>query len=174
MNESIIIDIETLSTRTDSLVIEIGAIAFNRDTLSETASMLLTPSFFEQLAAGRHVCPQTIAFHRKKKTLPTTLGDMPLRESIFHLRKFIQHHQPQHVWIQGPDFDRPIIESLCQHVGEPLPWEYFRTRDTRTVWDVAFPGIKHDSRPHHAVPDCRATLKDLTAALSLLARTQAA
>jgi hypothetical protein len=174
LSHSIILDIETLSRRPDALVTEIGAIAFNRSDFVETSCLLLHPDFFGQLAIGRHVCPETIAFHRDNKTLPSPVGDMPLKDTVHHLRTFIRNHRPERVWIQGQDFDRPIIESLCRSVGEDLPWEYYRTADSRTAWNLAFPGQKHDKRPHHAVPDCRATLKDLARSLIHLNRRESA
>jgi hypothetical protein len=50
----------------------------------------------------------------------------------------------------------------------PLPWEFWKSRDARTAWDMAFPGQKHAPRPHRALADCHATLADLTAALRRL------
>lgn len=162
---SIILDLETASRRPDALITEIGAIAFNRSDFVETSCLLLHPGFFEQIQLGRHICPETIEFHKKHKTLPTQVGDMPVKDCVHFLSRFIREHAPERVWIQGPDFDRPIIESLCRSIGEDLPWDYWRTADSRTVWNLAFPGIKHDPRPHHAVPDCRATLNDLARSL---------
>ncbi len=171
---SIILDIETLSRRPNALITEIGAIAFNRADFVETSCLLLQPGFFEQLQLGRHICPETIQFHKQKKTLPSQLGDMPVKDAVHFLSRFIREHKPERVWIQGPDFDRPIIESFCREVGEDLPWDYWRTADSRTAWNLAFPGIKHDPRPHHSVPDCRATLKDLARSLIELNRRESA
>ena len=165
---SIIIDIETLSLRPNALITEIGVIAFDSSSFKESTSLYLTPSFFEQIKLGRHICPKTIEFHEKQDTLPSKLPNTQIKEALFHLRKFIQNHNPHHIWIQGPDFDRPIIENLCEQVGEPLPWEFWKTRDSRTIWDIAFPGVKHAPRPHTALADCRATLTDLQKSLSSL------
>jgi len=165
---SIILDIETLSLRPNALVTEIGVVVFDSITFKESACLFIAPSFFDQIKLGRHICPRTIEFHEQNSTLPNQLGDMPIRDAVNHLCKFIRSHNPHHIWIQGPDFDRPIIEDLCQQVGETLPWRFSRTRDARTVWAIAFPGVKHAPRPHTATEACRATLADLSKALTHL------
>ena len=165
---SIIIDIETLDTSPTSVITEIGVLVFDRSTLLESASFSTTPCVFHQLAAGRSTSPETIAFHQKNRSLPDRYSDFHPKDASASLRRFIQQYTPRRIWIQGPDFDRPIIENFCNQLGDPLPWEFWRTRDTRTLWDLAMPGVKHSSRPHHALPDCRATLADMHAAFSTL------
>ena len=93
---------------------------------------------------------------------------------MLELQAFIAHHKPSHVWIQGPDFDRPILEDLCRQLGVDMPWKYYLTADSRTAWNLAFPGQKHDPRPHHALPDCKATLADLARSLIALGSRHAA
>jgi hypothetical protein len=174
MPTSIILDLETLSTRPNSIITEIGVLAFDRETLSVVEGIVITPSLFHQLGVGRHACPDTLAFHRKKGTLPTEIHPQDPREDCSNLRRFFEHHQPHRIWIQGPDFDRPILEDFLRQFGAVLPWEFWRTRDTRTLWDTAFPDKKHPPRPHHALDDCLATLDDLKASLIALNRAFAA
>lgn len=174
MTTSIILDIETLSRRPDALVLEVGLIAFNRADFVPFDCLELFPGFFPQIQSGRHLCAETIAFHTKQGTLPTQVGDQCPAVAMKALANFIASHKPHRVWIQGPDFDRPILENLCQQHGLALPWEYWRTADSRTAWNLAFPGVKHDKRPHRAIADCKATLHDLAKSLIALNRTDAA
>lgn len=171
---SLVIDLETLSRRPDAIITEIGVVAFNRSDFTERDFIALSPDILAQIGAGRHSCPETIAWHQSNRTAPVTMGDLTPKETCRALRDFITRYRPHRVWIQGPDFDRPILESFCIQFGDSLPWEFWRTRDTRTLWDAAFPDVKHDQRPHYALPDARATLADLTKALAALNRTAAA
>ena len=166
--KSIILDIETLSIQPNALITEIGLVAFTQEDFQPVAEMLVYPSFFDQIILSRHICPDTIGFHKAKGTLPTTFGIGNLKESCNAIAAFIYTHKPNRIWIQGPDFDRPILENFFRALNLPMPWEYWRTSDSRTAWNLAFPGIKHDPRPHHAIPDCYATLKDLQASLTQL------
>lgn len=172
---SIILDIETLDTTPSSIILSIGMMAFCRGNFNCMAELEITPDFFEQLAAGRTYSEGTIAFHRSKGTLPAIKGDQPsMLDSACMMRDFFYQYQPAHVWIQGPDFDRPILESFLASVIPPkpgtsaLPWKFWITRDSRTVWNMAFPGQKHASRPHVALEDCRYTLMDLKASFEAL------
>lgn len=171
---SLILDLETLDTAPTSIITEMGVLVFNRNDFSEHACFSAEPCIFQQLAVARTASPETISFHHSKGTLPHELDSYHPKQAVRDLHHFIGLYAPHRIWIQGPDFDRPILEHFCNQFGEDLPWEFWRTRDTRTLWDTAFPGVKHDKRPHHAMPDCRATLADLTKALVALNRTEAA
>jgi len=171
---SLILDIETLDTAPTSVITEIGVLVFNRSDFTELACLSVAPCIFTQLAKGRSTSPETIAFHQAKSTLPEINTRYHPKDAVHALRQFIAAYNPRRIWIQGPDFDRPVLEDFCTQFGDALPWEFWRTRDTRTIWDAAFPDVKHAPRPHHALPDCRATLTDLTKALVALNRTQAA
>jgi hypothetical protein len=174
-HSSIILDIETLDTSSTSIILSIGMMAFLRDGFNCLHELEITPDFFEQLAAGRTYSADTIAFHRSKGTLPQIHGGQPsMLDSACMIRDFFYTYEPAHVWIQGPDFDRPILESFIASVIPPkpgtsaLPWKFWKTKDARTTWDNAFPGVKHPKRPHLALEDCRHTLMDLKAAFEAL------
>ena len=174
MTTSLILDIETLSRRPNAVITEIGIIAFNRADFIAFDEVVLHPGLFPQIEAGRHIESETLQFHRKNKTLPLKISDEDPFTTIHLLAQFIRKHNPQHIWIQGPDFDRPILESFFQQFGADLPWDYWRIRDSRTAWNLAFPGVKHSPRPHTALADCKATLHDLAQSLIALNRRPAA
>ena len=163
---SAILDLETLSTRPNAVITEIGVLIFNRNDFSIVDELLIIPGFWLQILVDRHLCPNTIRFHLRNGTLPTSGGENDPEESARSLADFLKCFNPHRVWIQGPDFDRPIIEDFCRQYGVAFPWDFWRTRDTRTVWDLAFPGRKHAPRPHTALADCHATLQDLRDALN--------
>ena len=173
MTTSIVLDIETLDTTPQAVITEIGLVAFNRDDFTPFDELRLVPDLFYQLLRGRSIGEDTIEFHRKNGTLPeTTRGITPIA-AIVAIQDFITRHRPHRVWIQGTDFDRPIIEDFCRSELQPLPWKYSISRDARTLWDTTFPGVKHVPRPHRAIQDCRATLCDIYTALKALDRLQA-
>ena len=174
MTTSIILDIETLSRRPNAIITEIGVIAFIREDFTQYGGQCIRPGFYPQIEAGRHLCAETLRFHRKNGTLPMQVTDEDPKTSIRLLADFVREYNPVHIWIQGPDFDRPILESFHQQFGSELPWDYWRIRDARTAWNLAFPGVKHDNRPHSALGDCTATLHDLAKSLTAIGRTDAA
>jgi hypothetical protein len=173
MTTSLIIDCETLDTSPNSVITEIGIIAVNRADFVAFDELRVVPELFYQLLKGRTLSADTVAFHRKHGTLPdSTRGLTPIACTVA-ITEFIQRHSPKRVWIQGTCFDRPLIESFFRGEGQPLPWNFGISRDARSIWDAAYPDIKHPPRPHRAIADCRATLADLHAALATLGRLAA-
>jgi len=171
---SLILDIETLSLRPNAIITEIGVIAFNRADFAPIDQIVIRPGFYPQIESGRHLCNDTVQFHRRNKTLPMEVTDEDPTVSIALLLAFVRKHHPQNIWIQGPDFDAPILQSFHQQNSAELPWKYWQVQDSRTAWKLAFPGIKHDPRPHSAIGDCEATLRDLAKSLVTLDRAIAA
>jgi hypothetical protein len=165
---SIILDLETLSREPTAIITEIGLIVFDRVTFKRHSAFSIAPLILEQLAIGRHFDRDTYQFHLKHASLPTTSGKESIGDTCEIIKNIFLSTKPQHVWIQGPDFDRPILENFLTQAGHKLPWDYWRTRDVRTAWDLAFPGEQHPPRPHHALPDCEATLACLQKALEKL------
>jgi hypothetical protein len=157
MKTSIVLDCETLALTPRSVITEIAALAFD-----EAGTVIdhidLRPDIWEQLAAGREVDGGTLEFHRAHGTLPTCDGMDGCIDAAVQLAAFFREHKPEHVWMQGTDFDRPLVEDFCRGVGQPLPWRFSISRDARTLWDLAFPGKKHPPRPHRALADCEETL----------------
>lgn len=174
LSTSIIIDTETLSLAPDAIITEIGLLAFNRADFTVIDELEIKPGLFDQLAMGRSYDSSTIEFHQRQGTLPENTSGPTPKATVASIESFILKHQPVRVWIQGPDFDRPLIEDLCRKLGTALPWKYSITRDTRTTFDLAYPGERHAPRPHTALADCRHTLADLARSLVTLNRTEAA
>ena len=163
---SVILDIETLSTRHDSVITEIAILAFDASSFAVIHEREIMPDLYSQLALGRHVCPDTIDFHRRNASLHINLhGQDSLKDVAFLMEDFFYQFPPHEVWIQGPDFDSPILEHFLAQLGRKLPWDFWRTRCSRTAWNLAFPGVKHSQRPHSALGDCKATLADLQASI---------
>ena len=178
---SAFLDLETLSRRPDAIITEIALISVDTAAPYQPIidELVLLPCIVAQLLEGRHHDQETLAWHRKQGTLP--LPDtkrQDLNTTAFLIRDFFKKHQPERVWIQGPDFDRPILESflkLCgnQPGGEPLPWQYWQVRDARTAWKLAYGEEKPAKRPHSALADAHLTRAATMAALTELGRLSA-
>ncbi len=174
---SVIIDLETLGRTADTIIFEIGAIAFNRSDFVAFDHFLALPCIATQLADYRSFEPETLTFHREKGSLPQSFaGDSPI-DVINGLHSFLKKHKPHRIWIHGKDFDRPIIDSFVSRYDPGLQlYDYWQIKCARDAWDIAFPDpeTKRDKRPHRSLPDCRATLRDLARSLISLNRREAA
>lgn len=166
MTTSIILDFETLSTKPDAAVTEIGAIAVIRKDFTVIDRLNVHPEIFLQLAAGRTFDRDTILWHKKKNSHISN-GTTPIRDATKQLQDFIARHSPHRIWAWGKDFERPLYENLCSTLGLPLQGYDFRKFScARDAWQNAF-GMDHKApeRSHKALQDCLDELRDLHAAL---------
>jgi|TARA_B100000965_G_scaffold406648_1_gene446865 hypothetical protein len=153
------IDLETLSTNPDSVILTIGAIKFNPYTQDEPSQ----PLYFKvdvdsQTSMGRHVMEDTLNWwtSQPKEIQEEALGEdnrETLDSTIKQLNKFAVGVDV--FWCQGPLFDYAILQNLYAQLGHPVPWQYWQIRDSRTLFGLV-PRDFGDERKqaHNALADC--------------------
>ena len=90
---------------------------------------------------------------------------MPLDQALDLLGKLIW--QSSFLWSQGPTFDMTILEHAYKSYKKPIPWQYYKVRDSRTLFSL-YPGLPKPSTSHHALEDCRRQIDLLQATLQHL------
>nr|WP_250808200.1 3'-5' exonuclease [Neorhizobium tomejilense] len=55
-------------------------------------------------------------------------------------------------YCHGEDFDKPIIQFAMTKLGIPSPFPYNRTRDTRSIYELA--GVQYKGTKHMVIEDC--------------------
>lgn len=175
--KDLFIDIEALGRRAGCAVIQLGAVVFDRDT-GETADDLqlyIQPEERDPWTADL----ATLEWHSAQGTFPhppdvsrITLGAGEAIDAFLDWLSDVgmAGHEIDDVWSWGATYDFPLLDPYWERYatgGEP-PWAYWQPADARTVWKLAFPGVKHAPRPHRALDDCLAGVEDLCAALAKL------
>ena len=79
-------------------------------------------------------------------------GRIDLDLALDSLGKLIWHSN--FIWCQGPTFDCTILEHAYKSYNKPIPWQYYKVRDSRTVFSL-WPGLPKPPVSHHALEDCR-------------------
>lgn len=156
----IMIDIETLGTRTCCPVISIGAAAFDLNSILSTFYTALNVS--EQIDSKiRQVDAGTIKWWMsqsnaaktvfKEDAVATKLGLQKLTDYINSFGKDADIY----VWGNGATFDISILESLYYDYNLPVPWKYSKVMDQRTVKRFLGKEIKvlRKGTYHNAVDD---------------------
>lgn len=162
----IMIDIETAGRDPDAIILEIGAIAFDPETFLEIDRFHACPSWPEQVHRGRTKDKDTLTFHEKQGTrLEDFLPPAPFVSSLSSFLDWVKGHNPARLWAWGHDFERPILEHAAQSIGRQLPWRYNRFHCARSIWALAFDEESAPPRPHRAIPDCEAEIRDLATAV---------
>ena len=128
------IDLETLSTRPDAVILTLGAIKFNPYTQDDPYD----PLYFKvdvdaQTALGRHVMEDTINWW---STQPQEIQDEAMGEGDrTSLEDTVKKINRWGVgidvwWCQGPLFDFAILQNLYAQLDKPCPWQYWGIRDS--------------------------------------------
>jgi hypothetical protein len=152
------IDLETLSTRPDCVILSIGAVLFDPHKEGVVERLDIRPDVDEQIALGRYIEPATIDWwatqsKEAREEAFSEEGRIPFRDAIEQVRKFGWNRRA--VWANGSCFDIIIIENCLRQLEMPIPWEYWKARDTRTLYEIADVSLKDGGHvtSHKAVED---------------------
>jgi hypothetical protein len=162
----LMIDIETLGTTPDALILTVAAQSF--DPVGNgyyNQSYYARVDFDSQLE--RKIEDGTLQWwstqnSEAREEAFTESDRKPLDQVLDELGKLIW--QSNSIWANGPTFDMTILEHAYKSYKKPLPWQYYRVRDARTVYmlrpdtaALSTPQAFSAARPasHHALDDCR-------------------
>ena len=153
------IDLETLSTNPNAVVLTVGGVKFDPYTNAEpNQGMYFRIDVDSQTAKGREVMQETLDWWstQPKEISEEALGDndrISLDESIKTINKWSVCVDV--FWCQGPLFDYAILQDLYKQLGHPVPWQYWQIRDSRTLFSLV-PRDPNEKRAeaHNALADC--------------------
>jgi hypothetical protein len=160
MTTHAMIDLETLGTKPNCVILTLGAIKFNPLTADEPNNGIYQKFDIDQQdKLGRSQDESTIEWWGKqaKNIQDEAFGEdgrISLEQCTKELNKFLVGVDV--VWAQGPVFDIVILENLYQQLGLPLPWNFWQIRDSRTLFSL----LPEDPRKairqeaHNALADC--------------------
>lgn len=94
---------------------------------------------------------------------------VPLDEALDELYRLAWQHD--YIWAQGPTYDINILEHAYKSYNKPLPWKFYRVRDSRTVLSL-WPERPQPPTSHHALEDTRKQISVLQQTLKHLGVTQ--
>jgi hypothetical protein len=155
------LDLETLGTTPDSVILTIGAVLFNREEEDnyntilndETRIFTATLNFQEQIDLGRTVSESTLVWWMDQNKLAQRAAFSAQRKPVAEcLQEFSNFFKgAEFLWGNGSSFDNVMLESLYRNYSLEFPCAFWNYRDLRTVrdmGDIAQPigrGIEHDA-----------------------------
>ena len=160
----VLIDLETLGTKADAVIISIGAVHFDleSDKMADEGfySSVSVDSNFDY---GRKVDESTLLWWLKQ----TPAAQVVFHEPKVHLETALNelidwYPREATVWGNGPDFDVAMLEHAFAQCGLTPPWPYWGKHCLRTY--RALPGAKKVPKiepavAHHALHDAVAEAK---------------
>ena len=144
----VMVDIETLATRNDAAIIQIGACTFD-----EKSKFLVSiaQDFYSEEAPGRdsyHVDDPTVAWwaeqgEEAKESLSINVVDNPAT-ALYEFEKWLKStgfqksykFSGRSIWANG-QFDIPILRhaySVEQGHNDRAPWHFRQEKDSRTLY----------------------------------------
>lgn len=165
---AVMLDLETLATSPDSVILTIGAVKFDPYTLDSLGEELyLRIDVDEQIELGRRVDENTLAWWEKQD--PVVREEALSEENRVSLEQFYKDLNKfmvgaTDIWCQGPVFDIVILENLYHQKGWPAPWQFWQISDSRTVFKMhGDPRKKEKGLLHNALEDCKSQVRALQA-----------
>jgi hypothetical protein len=164
MNTDVMIDMETLATGTNPVMLTIGACKFDPlgDELNkpEMEVLYLRLEIEDQISLGREVNDSTIEWwgrqtaDAQQEALGNGTSDNPrysAEEAFDKLYKFCWG--AKRVWSNGAGADIVWCETMFPKIQRAIPWKFWEVRDVRTAFDL---GINPNMPPvtaHNALED---------------------
>ena len=153
------IDLETLSTTPDAVILTVGGVKFDPTTQMQPYNDLyFRLDVDSQTAMGRNVQQNTLDWWAKQPTeiAEEALGEkdrISIEDACQKINKFGVGVDV--FWSQGPLFDYAILQNLYAQLGKPLPWNYWQIRDSRTLFSLVPRETEKRQGLHNALEDCK-------------------
>ena len=154
----IMLDLETLATSPDAVILTFGAIKFDPfDAAKEMSDgIYFRLDVDEQIDLGRRVDQGTVAWWgtQSAEVREEALGEtdrVSIEDFTKALNKFVVG--ATRIWAQGPVFDIVILENLYRQIGKPAPWQYYAIRDSRTLLKALGDDRNGGALLHNALAD---------------------
>lgn len=175
------LDLETLATSPDALVVSVGAVIFDPNT------DVLGPTFYAELSdlplqqeRGRRIDANTVVwwmaqdamarqvFAEKPDDAPNRLTTSGALLSFMELVAAAGGRDAR-IWGNGADFDNIIWGSLYGDFGLKRPWSYSKNRCFRTM-KAGYPHVKvaREGVHHNALDDAITQAKHLQAIMKAM------
>lgn len=160
---NVMVDLETLSTKSNAVILTIGAIKFNeKDNIGEgekdTFYMRVNIESCRRL--GLDINPETEKWWEYQPL--DVRGEAFNPEDRYDIKTVLEKFSEwfkgsKYIWSQGANFDIPILSEVYSRLNMSPPWKYCDVRDTRTTYMMGNfnPMSVPQNSKHHALEDCR-------------------
>lgn len=138
MTQHAMIDLETLSTKSDAAIISIGVAIFNDEKILESMGWALSPK-----SVHGHIDPQTVFWWTQQSEAAREYSFTGKYQSMtagFELKTLLAKFDVKEVWSKDPHFDHVILCEWWDRVGKAegfnlgeFPYHYRAPRSYRTL-----------------------------------------
>lgn len=156
--KDIMLDLETLGTRHDAMIISIGAVYFDRYTgeIGLAFSANINPVGFADKFSMDY---DTIKWWMEQSDNARKLvmeAPFEIREALAGFSAFVGDGSDKLIWSHAT-FDMPIIQNAFDVFGIKFPIPFRNARDLRTLMDLTdhHTKLEREGVHHHALDDAK-------------------
>lgn len=156
--QNIMVDIETLGTNADAVVLSIGAVFFDTTTKELGPKFIMNLKIENQLST-RSINADTLRWWMSQSNAAKKVFSDEALSTVVVLSafvKWVEANAPEDgnvkPWGNGSSFDISILEHLLLEYNLKAPWRYNNVRDLRTFKEyvandapIMNAGVKHNA-----------------------------
>lgn len=156
---NIMIDIETLGTDTNSVVLSLAALEFCPQTGKTGRQFYKKIDLNSAIALGLQINTDTLVWWTTQNTKQFTEMFKDAQPIHKVLELFVNWFRSPDmiIWANSPSFDLIIIENALRKANLPTPWKYINERCVRTMLALnpeAKKSVQKPENAHNALADC--------------------
>lgn len=152
----VMVDMETLATTADAVILSIGAVKFDLDSDQiDDDGFYASISVESNLLKGRRISEDTLIWWMGQPSAAQAVFSEPkstLETGLIEFSDWLGDDD-KHIWANGSDFDTPMLAHAFTQHGMEVPWKFWRNRCFRTyktlphAAQVKFvaDGVKHNA-----------------------------
>lgn len=163
----IMLDLETLGTRSNSVIAVIAAVYFDPETGETGKEFYRRINIQSCLDYGLEIDLKTLKWwfqqsFRARKEVFNQEDRIHIQPALRELYYFIKTTDDAILWGNSARFDLGILENAYYKIENGVPWKHWNERDVRTLSSFA-PEIKENTiregTHHNALDDCYHQIK---------------
>lgn len=139
----LMVDLETLGTGYNSVIVSIGIVRFDSDTVTDRFYRRI--SLESCIQVGLDINAHTILWWMERPDEVRSelyKPSVPIREGLEELSEWMQKNgEVEELWGNGAAFDNVILKNAFDKCSMNLPWHFSKDRCYRTM-KALYPSIK--------------------------------
>jgi len=156
MARHLMVDLETLATSPDAVILTIGAVTFDPASNKIFDKLYYRVDIESCDRLGMTVNDDTVEWWSKQAADVQTEAfaednRVPIEEVIEKFHKFAWNCDA--FWSHGATFDLVILDCYYRKLNKVPPWNFWQIRDTRTLFDLGYDPEMPKEGLHNALED---------------------